>query len=191
MTVNCATSAALTEALPRLRKFAKSLCRDPDRADDLTQQTFLLAWVNIDKFEAGSNMMAWLVTILRNRYFTEYRKLHREVGNAAGEAAEGQAIGPNQVAHVELKDLASALRELPDDMQQAVILIGVKGYSYEEAARICKCSVGTVKSRVHRGRTRLAVSLTGTDEGESPDGLDRGHGAPHRQNIQHQPPACR
>ena len=154
------TRSAMLEAMPQLRTFAISLCRDRDRANDLTQEAFLLAWSNIEKFKAGSNMMGWLFTILRNQYYTDHRKRRREVEDVDGIYAETLVVEPGQIAHLEHEDLRAALAELPNDMRKAVMLVGVEGASYDQAAQACDCSVGTVKSRVHRARARLAARLS-------------------------------
>ena len=154
------TRSAMLEAMPQLRTFAISLCRDGDRANDLTQEAFLLAWSNIEKFKAGSNMMGWLFTILRNQYYTDHRKRRREVEDVDGIYAETLVAEPGQIAHLEHEDLRTALAELPNEMRKAVMLIGVEGISYDQAALACNCSAGTIKSRVHRARARLAARLS-------------------------------
>jgi len=150
---NC---TAMLEALPQLRSFAVSLCRDPDRANDLAQETLLRAYANIGKFKTGSNMAGWLFAILRNQYYTDYRKYHREVEDIDGTYAQTLVIEPDQIVQVEWADMRAALAELPDGMRRALVLVAVEGLSYDEAARVCNCSPGTVKSRVHRARARLA-----------------------------------
>jgi RNA polymerase sigma-70 factor (ECF subfamily) len=146
------TRTAMLEAMPHLRRYAMSLCRSHDKADDLTQETLLCAYVNIDKFRAGSNMVAWLMTILRNQHYSAYRKRKREVEDIDGMYAETLVYEPDQIARLEYKDVHAALAELPDPMRDSLILVGVEDLSYEQAARICDCSVGTVKSRAHRAR---------------------------------------
>jgi RNA polymerase sigma-70 factor (ECF subfamily) len=150
---------AIVEAMPQLRTFAISLCRDRDMANELAQQTLLRAYTNLDKFKVGSNMVGWLFTILRNEYYSEYRKRRREVEDVDGIYAETLVVEPDQFAHLEFEDLRTALAELPDEMRKALILVSVDGVSYDQAAQACNCSVGTVKSRVHRARARLAARL--------------------------------
>jgi RNA polymerase sigma-70 factor (ECF subfamily) len=158
--------AALIGLLPNLRAFAVSLCGDVDRADDLVQDTLLRAWSNLDKFEAGTNLRAWLLTILRNTYFSSFRKRRREVEDSEGQRAAGLAVMPEQHGAVDLADFRKALDTLAPDQREALILIGAAGFSYEEAAEICGCAVGTIKSRVNRARTRLAnvLSVNGGEE---------------------------
>jgi RNA polymerase sigma-70 factor (ECF subfamily) len=146
-------------AVPSLRAFAISLSGNVDRADDLVQETLLRALANIHSFQPGTNMPAWLFTILRNLFRSEYRKRRREVEDADGSYAETLKTQPAQTSHVEFKEFSVALSKLPDDQREALILIGASGFSYEEAAEICGCAVGTIKSRVNRARTRLANLL--------------------------------
>lgn len=145
----------LVGAIPNLRAFAMSLCGNHDRADDLVQETLVKAWNHLDTFQDGTNLKAWLFTILRNVYFSELRRRKREVEDANGAFAATLSVAPEQPGHIDLADLTHALTLLPADQREAVILIGAEGFSYEEAAEICGCAVGTIKSRVNRARTRL------------------------------------
>jgi RNA polymerase sigma-70 factor, ECF subfamily len=151
---------AVLAAVPSLRAFAISLCGNVDRADDLVQETLLRALANISSFEPGTNMSAWLFTILRNLFRSEYRKRRREVEDTDGSYAESLKTQPDQTARVEFHEFRSALARLPADQREALILVGASGFSYEEAAGICGCAVGTIKSRVNRARTRLAELLS-------------------------------
>src|SRR4249920_1842421 len=145
--------------VPSLRAFAISLCGNIDRADDLVQETLLRALAHIDSFQPGTNMPAWLFTILRNLFRSEYRKRRREVEDADGSYADTLKTQPEQTSHVEFKEFTTALNKLPEDQREALILIGASGFSYEEAAEICGCAVGTIKSRVNRARQRLQELL--------------------------------
>jgi RNA polymerase sigma-70 factor, ECF subfamily len=151
--------ADLIAVIPNLRAFAVSLCGNPDRADDLVQETLVKAWGNLDSFVEGTNLPAWLFTILRNFYYSEYRKRRREVADPDGAIATKLATAPAQNGHMDLRDLHEALQQLPNDQREALILIGASGLSYEEAAEICGCAIGTMKSRVNRARNRLAEIL--------------------------------
>jgi RNA polymerase sigma-70 factor, ECF subfamily len=144
---------------PSLRAFAISLCGNIDRADDLVQETLLRALSHIDSFQPGTNMPAWLFTILRNLFRSEYRKRRREVEDADGRYAETLKSQPEQTGRVEFEEFRTALAKLPSDQREALILVGASGFSYEDAASICGCAVGTIKSRVNRARTRLADLL--------------------------------
>jgi RNA polymerase sigma-70 factor, ECF subfamily len=158
--VSAQIKAELISVIPNLRAFAISLCGNPDRADDLVQETLVKAWGNLDSFVEGTNLPAWLFTILRNFYYSEYRKRRREVPDPDGAIATKLATAPAQNSHMDLRDLHAALQQLPNDQREALILIGVSGLAYEEAAEICGCAVGTMKSRVNRARTRLANLLS-------------------------------
>src|SRR5499425_2844472 len=147
---------AMLEAVPSLRAFAISLCGNVDRADDLVQEALLRAWANMDSFQPGTNMAAWLFTILRNLFRSEYRKRRREVEDVEGKYADNMKSQPDQEGRIELQEFRTALAQLPSDQREALILVGASGFSYEEAADICECAVGTIKSRVNRARTRLA-----------------------------------
>jgi RNA polymerase sigma-70 factor, ECF subfamily len=138
--------AALLAAVPNLRAFAVSLCGNIDRANDLVQETLLRAWSHLDSFKPGTNMAAWLFTILRNHFRTEYRKRRREVEDADGEYAARLTTPESQTAHIEFGELRQALAALPPNQREALILIGASGFSYEEAAQICDCAVGTIRA---------------------------------------------
>jgi len=150
---------AMLAAVPNLRAFAISLSRNVDRADDLVQETLLRAIDNIDSFQPGTNMSAWLFTILRNLFRSEYRKRRREVEDPDGNYASTLNSPPQQHGRVEFEEFAVALEALPPDQREAIVLVGASGFSYEEAAAICGCAVGTIKSRVNRARTRLVELL--------------------------------
>ena len=145
--------------VPSLRAFAISLCGNIDRADDLVQETLLRALSHIDSFQPGTNMPAWLFTILRNLFRSEYRKRRREVEDADGRYADTLISHPEQTGRVEFEEFRVALAKLPSDQREALILVGASGFSYDDAAAICGCAVGTIKSRVNRARTRLADLL--------------------------------
>jgi len=156
MSLDPSLREAVLGAVPKLRAFAISLCGNVDRADDLVQETLLRALANIDSFQRGTNMSAWLFTILRNHFHSEYRKRRREVEDGDGSYAETLKSQPDQTARLELQEFREALAKLPPDQREALILVGASGFSYEETADICGCAVGTIKSRVNRARTRLA-----------------------------------
>ncbi len=146
--------------LPTLRAFAVSLCGNVDRADDLVQETVVRAIANIHSFEPGTNMPAWLFTILRNLFRSEYRKRRREVEDAEGKYTESLKSYPEQESRLEFEELRDALGKLPPDQREALILVGASGFSYQEAADIRGCAVGTIKSRVNRARVRLVELLS-------------------------------
>ncbi|ORE95476.1 sigma-70 family RNA polymerase sigma factor [Acuticoccus yangtzensis] len=150
----------LIRQIPNLRAFAVSLCGNAERADDLVQEALMKAWASIEMFQEGTNMRAWLFTILRNVYYSEFRKKRREVEDADGKMAANLSTHPEQLGHLDMVDFREALSQLAADQREALILVGASGFSYDEAAEICGCAVGTVKSRVNRARTRLAELLS-------------------------------
>ena len=166
MTLQPSVREAMLAAVPSLRAFAISLSGNVDRADDLVQETLLRAMANINSFEPGTNMSAWLFTILRNLFRSEYRKRRREVEDVDGSYAESLKSHPEQHSRVEFEEFRGALAKLPPDQREALLLVGASGFSYEEAAAICDCAVGTIKSRVNRARTRLSelLSIDSADE---------------------------
>jgi RNA polymerase sigma-70 factor, ECF subfamily len=150
---------AIITHLPALRTFALSLCRDTSQADDLLQDTVVKAWSKFHLFTQGTNLRAWLFTILRNNFYSGRRKRSREVEDP-GEIMAGQMVSkPDQYGHLALSELQAALKTLPDEQREALILVGAMGFSIEEAARTCGCAPGTIKSRTNRARRALAARL--------------------------------
>jgi RNA polymerase sigma-70 factor, ECF subfamily len=145
--------------MPMLRAFAISLCGNIDRADDLVQETLLRALTHVDSFEPGTNMAAGLITILRNQYRDEYRKRRREVEDPDGHYAGTLKSQPDQTGRVELEEFRVTLAKLPAEQREALIMVRASGLSYHDAAAICGCVAGTVKSRVNRARSRPAGLL--------------------------------
>lgn len=162
--------ADLIGAIPSLRAFGMSLAQNADRADDLVQETLVKAWDKQSSFEPGTNLKAWLFTILRNEFYSQMRKRGREVQDSDGIMTARLSVHPSQEGALDLEDFRTALDQLPDDQREAIILIGASGFSYEEAAEICNCAIGTVKSRVSRARARLHEILQ--IEGDSEFGPD-------------------
>ncbi len=142
-----------------------SLSGRHDKADDLVQDTVMKAWAKHDSFEPGTNMKSWLFTILRNEFYSQMRKRGREVQDSEGYFTESVATHPSQYGSLDLKDFRRALEQLPPDQREAIILVGASGFAYEEAAEICGCAVGTIKSRVSRARQRLAGTARGVRRG--------------------------
>ncbi len=153
---------SLTAYLPNLRAFAIALCRDTDQADDLVQEAMLNAWKGIDSFKPGTNLRAWLFTILRNTYFSQCRKRRREVLDDPADYIAKLSVPPDQQGRVDARDLTTALARLTDEQREALLLVAAEGFAYEEAAVICNCPIGTIKSRVNRARHQLA-QLLGVD----------------------------
>lgn len=157
----------LVEHLPALRAFAISLCGNVTAADDLVQDTIVKAWTNIEKFQSGTNMRAWLFTILRNTFFSHRRKTRREVSDSDGVMAGRLCEKPAHDGRLAFADFRSAFAQLSDEHREVLILAGASGFSYEEVAEMTGVAVGTVKSRVNRARARLC-ELLGLEQGEDP-----------------------
>lgn len=152
---------ALAAVIPHLRAFARGLCAQPDLADDLVQETLLKAWAARDRFVAGTSMRAWTFVILRNLYRTDLRR-NRFRGPYDEAMAERLLVEPaGQEAPIHLADMHRALMLLPPERREALLLVGAGGFSYEEAAEICGCAVGTIKSRVGRARAALSQMIEG------------------------------
>ncbi len=154
---------ALIREMPGLRAFAVSLAGSFHQADDLLQETLLKAWSSSDSFTPGTNMRAWLFTILRNTYYSQHRRRGREVQDTDGVYSERIAAPPNQEGALDLADFRAALAKLPPEHRDVLLMVGASGFSYEEAAEICGVAIGTVKSRLNRARARLA-DLLGINE---------------------------
>lgn len=173
MTAPASFKAELIELLPSLRAFARSLAHNPAQADDLVQDTLVKALANVDRFEPGTNLRAWLFTILRNHYYSQLRKAKREVEDAEGKYAARIAVRPEQDGSVDLEDFKVAFAQLAPDHREVLTLVGASGCSYEEAAQICGCAVGTIKSRVNRARKKLSDLLGLDDDGQASSSADR------------------
>lgn len=152
--------------LPALRAFAISLAGDAEKADDLVHDTIVRALTHLDKFALGTNLQAWMFTILRNQFHSNYRKRRREVEDPDGVFSAKLATAPAQDPQLDFQDLRAALAKLSTDQREAILLVGAEGFTYEEAARVCRTKVGTIKSRVNRARVRLAelMGYEGADD---------------------------
>ena len=156
----------LVEHLPAMRAFAVSLTRNGSLADDLVQDTVVKAWTNFDKFEVGTNLRAWLFTILRNTFYSHRRKTKREVADVDGVFAGALASKPSHDGRLQMTDFLKAFAQIPVAQREALILVGASGFSYEEAANMCGVAVGTIKSRANRGRKALAAIMQLSDDEE-------------------------
>lgn len=145
----------LGQVIPHLRAFGRSLSGSRDLADDLVQETLLKAWAARKRFQAGTNMRAWTFIILRNLFLSQMRRARFKGEWDELTAAKILAAPASQDKHIELADMQRALLHLPQPQREALILVGAGGFAYEEAAEICGCAVGTIKSRVARGRVAL------------------------------------
>jgi RNA polymerase sigma-70 factor, ECF subfamily len=172
MTPDACFRDEIVAALPSLRAFAISLTQDSGRADDLVQDTILRAWANAHRFEAGTNLSAWLFTILRNCFYSDYRKRMHEIEDPDGVYIERLRTRPDQHARLDFEDLQKALAKLRPEHREVLILVGAEGLSYDEAVAICGVAVGTIKSRVNRARCRLHELLRIDDEADiGPDSV--------------------
>jgi len=162
---------AMLATIPRLRAFAISLTGSIEQADDLVQTALLRGLENLDKFQPGTSMQAWLFTILRNQFHTNYRRRRREVEDPDGSMAQRMAVMPEQGARLDFTDMQVALTKLSIEQREALLLVGAEGVSYEEAAQICGTNIGTIKSRVNRARARLAELLALDADDFGPDRL--------------------
>jgi RNA polymerase sigma-70 factor (ECF subfamily) len=146
----------LVKWIPNLRAFALSLTQGAQHSDDLVQETLLKALSNLNKFEMGTNMRAWLFTILRNTFYNEIRHKRYRQSATLDEIDPGAIeLRATQEKYIEFQDVLKSLSRLVPEQREAIILIAAEGLSYEEAAAICNCPVGTVKSRLSRARRRL------------------------------------
>jgi RNA polymerase sigma-70 factor, ECF subfamily len=172
MAVELPLRQEMLDAIPHLRAFAISLSGNLTYADDLVQTALMRGLQNLDQFQPGTSMQAWLFTILRNQFYTEMRRRRREVEDADGAIAGRLAVMPEQGARLDFSDMQAALTQLPFEQREALLLVGAEGVSYEEAARICGTNIGTIKSRINRARARLAELLDlSLEEDLGPDRL--------------------
>ena len=147
--------ALLADVIPHLRAYGRSLCGNPDLADDLTQDTMVKAWASRARFERGTSIKAWTFVILRNTFLSQMWRNKFKGEYDEGVVERTLATPAAQEDSGEMADLQRGLMELPQDQREALILVGAGGMSYEEAAQICDCALGTMKSRVSRARTAL------------------------------------
>ncbi|CAN5703017.1 sigma-70 family RNA polymerase sigma factor [soil metagenome] len=149
----------LVKLIPHLRAFARTLAGEPAGADDLAQDAMMKAWDARKSFQMGTNMKAWTFMILRNQFYSEKRRSWRQI-QLDQEAAERTLVAVDDPeAPVALDELRLSLAMLPAEQREALVLVGAGGFAYEEAAEICNCAVGTVKSRVSRARRALHAIL--------------------------------
>lgn len=153
--------ANLVELIPFLRAFARTLCGRREEADDLAQEALAKAWQSRASFEPGSNLKAWLFMILRNQFYSERRRSWRQTPWDQELADRTLVLEGAQQSSINLADLTRAMKQLPDEQREALILVGAGGFAYEEVARICGVAVGTIKSRVARARRALDKVLNG------------------------------
>ena len=161
----------IIEHLPAMRAFALSLTRNAALADDIVQDTVVKAWTSFESYKPGTNLRAWLFTILRNNFYSHHRKTVREVEDVDGAHAALLTILPTHDGKLMLNEVLAAFDKLSVEQKEALILVGASGFTYEEAAEMCGVSLGTIKSRINRGRSALTTML-GYGDGESLDITD-------------------
>ncbi|MEO0944322.1 MAG: RNA polymerase sigma factor [Pseudomonadota bacterium] len=161
----------ILQHLSAMRAFAMSLTHNQTLADDVVQDAVIKAWTNFDKFRPGTNLRAWLFTILRNTFYSLRRKHKNEVEDVDGDFADALAIKPDHDGRLQMRDFLEEFQKLPVDQREALMLVGASGFSYDEAAEMCGVPVGTIKSRANRARQQLAKRL-GMHSGDSLDLTD-------------------
>jgi RNA polymerase sigma-70 factor (ECF subfamily) len=154
----------LVKSIPSLRAFAISLCHNRTEADDLVQETLIRAWNNLSNFEEGTNLKAWLFTLLRNNFYNGLRRQKHQTEYARTMDNSQFVVQASQDKTLEFGDVMRSLADLPPDQREALILVTVENMSYEEVAVICDCPIGTVKSRVNRARARLEALVEGSQQ---------------------------
>jgi RNA polymerase sigma-70 factor (ECF subfamily) len=160
-------------SLPQLRTFASKLAGTTSAVDDLVQETVLRALLHVDQFRPGSNLVGWLIVILRNCYFVQWRTLRRfECVDPERDCA---AIHPPQEWHITLGEVGRQFAKLPAEYKEALVLVAVNGESYSQAARVTGCALGTIKSRVSRARSEL---ITRSELIESASSTTKEHRSP-------------
>jgi len=158
--------ANIVDLIPALRAFARTFCRDMFDADDLVQETLTKGLANLDKFEPGTRMKSWLFTIMRNSFYTRAKSIMREAPGLVDCASVRPVSEATQEWSMRSREVHDAINRLPPAKREVLVLVGVLGVSYEEAAEICHCSIGTVKSRLNRARASI-LQLLGEDSPET------------------------
>lgn len=153
------TSESIIEMLPALRAFSRTFYPNQFNADDLVQETVVRALNAIDSFTPGTQLKSWLFTIMRNSFYTQIKKSTREAPGMKECISDNRSILPSQEWTIRAREVEAAIYTLPVDHRQVLLLIAVNGVSYEEAALICDCNLGTIKSRLHRARAGLCQRL--------------------------------
>lgn len=151
--------AEVVVLIPALRAFARTFCRSPADADDLVQETLTKAIANLHRFEPGTRLKSWLFTIMRNTFLSGIAKSRRETTGVEIEETTGPGQDAPQEWSQQVREVRAAIGRLPQAQREVLVLVAMLGVSYEEAARICDCAVGTVKSRLSRARAALLAEF--------------------------------
>ncbi len=161
------TISAMKAEIPRLRRFARYMTRDADYSDDLVQECLARAIANIDSWQPGTNLRAWLFVILKNVFRNDKRRAQHDMAYRSGLERDAPLAAPaQQHNHLVLTEVQEAFHQLTEDHREVLMLIAVEGLRYEEAATILNISVGTVKSRLSRARTALRALIDIPSESE-------------------------
>jgi len=163
LAIDTFTQADLLSCLPRLHSFARALTRSRDRAEDLVQDTIVQAVSAAHQFRPGTNLQAWMFTILRNQHYSILRKNRRPILSFDEPGIPEPMVAPSQESSIEFSEFRRAFLQLRDEQRVALTLVGINGLSYVEAAKLCDCPTGTIKSRVSRGRAALRWILDGVE----------------------------
>ena len=156
----------LEREIPRLRRYARALTRDVTRADDLVQSCLMRAVAKEHLWQPGTDLRAWLFTILHNQHVNDVRRSVREgINVAVDDVAPMLTVQSNAAASLQLRDLERAIAKLPEEQRQVILLVGLEGMRYEEVARILDVPVGTIRSRLSRGRDLLRKLMDMNEEG--------------------------
>jgi RNA polymerase sigma-70 factor, ECF subfamily len=158
----------LEEQIPRLRRYARALTRDVHRADDLVQDTLVRALAKQHLWQEGTNLRAWLFTLMHNQHVNDVRRANRESGNVdVDDVSSVLVANTDPTSSRQLRELERGLNRLPLEQRESILLVGLEGLRYDEAASILGVPIGTVRSRLSRGREALR-KLMGMDEVEAP-----------------------
>src|SRR5690606_17646634 len=152
-------NSEIVELIPALRAFARTFYRDANDADDLVQETLMKGLAHLHQFEDGTSMKSWFFTIMRNTFYTKIKIAKREAPGMADCVSADPVINATQEWSARGLEIHNAIQRLPEQQREFMMLVGVLGMSYEEAAAICNCAMGTIKSRLNRARLRLLVEL--------------------------------
>ncbi len=161
-----AAQSDVVDLIPALRAFARTFCQKPEEADDLVQETLMRALANLDKFEPGTRLKSWLFTIMRNTFCTRIKKSSRESVGLPEALTATLVTEASQDWVVQADEVRRALERLPAHHREILVLIVMLGERYEDAAVICGCAVGTIKSRLNRAREQLKRELGETAAGQ-------------------------
>jgi RNA polymerase sigma-70 factor (ECF subfamily) len=160
--------------IPRLRRYARALTRSADRADDLVQETLMRAITKLHLWQTGTDLRAWLFTIMHNQHVNIVRRAMRDGANVDIEQMSAALVATTDpTASRQLRELENALSRLRDEHREVILLVGLEGMSYEAAAQILDVPVGTVRSRLSRGRDELRVLLDMPKRGQDASESDR------------------